>query len=458
MNNDIVSSLNRRDFLRGSSVAAFFTMMGGVPIRAAEAVAGAPTEYKGETPPVNVGLIGCGLWGREMLKTLSTITFGPVVGICDSYPAFLKRGAALAPKAERYADAAKLFENKDVQAVVIATPSHLHKELVLAALAAGKHVYCEVPLASSLDDARAIAAAAKKHFRLNFQPGLQARADKQIVNLIKFVRTGVLGTQLKGSAQFHKKTSWRTASANPEREKEMNWRLANATSAGLIGELGVHQLDIANWFLNALPSQATGVGSLAYYNDGREVFDNVQALLRYPNGAHFSYEATIGNSFDGEMGMFFGTDCAIMMRERRAWMFKEADAPLLGWEVYAKKDTFYKESGITLKAGATKQDAQTKKAADVEEVVDEKSALQYGLENFLINSFNQAAAVKDHIEAYGEGDDDALRETLKELDKKREPAPTWQDGYQATVAALKANEAVVEGRRVEIPAELFDVA
>ena len=460
MNNDIVTDLNRRDFLRGGSVAAFFTVLGGVPILAAEdqPAAGGATTYKGETPPVNVGLIGCGAWGREMLKTLSTITFGPVVGICDNYPAFLKRGAALAPKAERYEDAAKLIENQDVQAVVIATPSHEHKDLVLAALQAGKHVYCEAPLASSLDDARAIAAAAKKHLRVNFQPGLQARSDKQIVNLAKFVRTGVMGATLKGSGQFHKKTSWRIASANPEREKAMNWRLVNATSAGLIGELGVHQLDLAHWFLNALPVQATGLGSLAYYRDGREVFDNVQALLQFPNGMHFSYEATIGNSFDGEMGMFFGTDCAIMMRERRAWMFKEADAPLLGWEVYAKKDAFYKESGITLKAGATKQDAQAKKAPAGEDIVDEKSALQYSLENFLINSFNHAAAVKDHLEAYGEGDDDALRDTLKELDKKREPAATWLDGHQATVAALKANEAVVRGQRVDIPAALFELA
>jgi len=460
MNNDILTDLNRRDFLRGGSVAAFLTMLGGVPILAAEdqPAAGAVTTYKGETPPVNVGLIGCGAWGREILKTLSTITFGPVVGICDNYAAYLKRGATLAPKAERYAEAAKLIENKDVQAVVIATPSHQHKDLVLAALQAGKHVYCEAPLGSSVDDAQAIAAAAKKYLRVNFQPGLQARSDKQIWNLAKFVRTGVMGTVLKGRGQFHKKTSWRIASSNPEREKEMNWRLANASSAGLIGELGVHQLDIANWFLNALPTHAVGLGSLTYYKDGREVFDNVQALLRYPNGMHFSYEATIGNSFDGEMDLFSGTDCAIMMRERRAWMFKEADAPLLGWEVYAKKDLFYKESGITLKAGATKQDAQAKKTAAGEDVVDEKSALQYALENFLINSYNHAAAVKDHLEAYGEGDDGALRDALKELDKKREPAATWLDGYQATIAALKANEAVRLDKPVQIPAALFEVA
>ncbi|MCZ7635292.1 MAG: Gfo/Idh/MocA family oxidoreductase [Verrucomicrobia bacterium] len=314
-------------------------------------------------------------------------------------------------------------------------------------------MYCEAPLASSLEDARAIAAAAQKHLRLNFQAGLQARSDKQMVNLVKFIRTGVMGTPLKGSAQFHKKMSWRIASATPEREKVLNWRLDNATSGGLIAELGVHQLDLANWFLNGLPTEAMGIGALTYYKDQRDVFDNVQALLRYPNGMHYSYTATIGNSFDGDLAMFFGTDCAIMVRERRAWMFKEADAPLLGWEVYAKKDAFYKESGISLRAGASKQDAQ-KAGADAE-VVDPISSLQYALESFLINSHNLAVGVAEFAEAYGEGTDDDLREFLKEQEKNRQPAASWLDGYQATVAALQANRAVVTDQRLELPPDLF---
>ncbi|MBE7500846.1 MAG: Gfo/Idh/MocA family oxidoreductase [Verrucomicrobiales bacterium] len=454
MTNDNASELNRRNFLRGGSAAAFFALLGGVPIRAADAAADTgATDYKAETPPVKVGVIGCGTWGREILKTLSTIPFGPVVGICDTFPAYLKRGGNLAPEAKRYADPAELLANADIQAVVVATPSHLHKDLVLAALQAGKHVYCEAPLAASLEDARAIAAAAQKHLRLNFQAGLQARSDKQMVNLVKFIRTGVMGTALKGSAQFHKKMSWRIASATPEREKVLNWRLDNATSGGLIAELGVHQLDLANWFLNGLPTEAMGMGALTYYKDERDVFDNVQALLRYPNGLHYSYSATIGNSFDGDLAMFFGTDCAIMVRERRAWMFKEADAPLLGWEVFARKDAFYKESGISLRAGASKQDAQ-KTGADAD-VVDPISALQYSLESFLDNSHNLAIGVAEFAEAYGEGSDDDLREFLKEQEKNRQPAASWLDGYQATVAALEANRAVVTDQRIDLPPDLF---
>ena len=64
-----------------------------------------------------------------------------------------------------------------MEAVIVATPSHRHKEIVLAALQAGKHVYCEAPLASSIEDARAIAQAAKAAIKLNFQTGLQLRSD-----------------------------------------------------------------------------------------------------------------------------------------------------------------------------------------------------------------------------------------------------------------------------------------
>lgn len=441
-------------------MAAFMTMLGGVPILAAEEQpAAAPdgtTNYKGETPPVNVGVIGCGTWGREILKTLSTIKFGPVVAVCDHYPAYLRRGANLAPKAEKYEDYKQLLANKDVQAVIVATPSHQHKEFVLAALEAGKHVYCEAPLATTLDDARAIATAARKHWKLNFQPGLQNRSDKQIVNLIKFVRSGVVGTNLSGRGQFHKKMSWRIATSNPEREAEMNWRLSNATSGGLVGELGVHQLDIANWFYSATPISVEGVGALSHYKDGRDVFDNVAAIFRYPNGICYNYEATIANSFDGEMGMFFGSDSAIMMRERRAWMFKEADAPQLGWEVYAKKDQFYRESGMVLKAGATKQDAQTAKAA-ASDIVDEKSGLEYSLENFLINSYNLAAGVKDFMDTYGQDSDDDLKAFLKEQDKLREPAADYQDGYDATVTVIKANESILKEGRIEMAREWFQL-
>jgi hypothetical protein len=199
----------------------------------------------------------------------------------------------------------------------------------------------------------------------------------------------------------------------------------------------------------------TGFGALIQWKDGRDVPDTVKAVFEYPGGVHVTYEGTLGNSFDAETSMFYGTDCAIMMRDRRAWMFKEVDAPLLGWEVYAKKDAFYKESGIVLSAGATKQDAQKTKAA--QEVVDEKSALQYSLEAFLHNSNLVGSGVEDFADAFDIKDTAALKEYLAGLEKNRLPAAGAAEGLEAAVTVIKANEAIAKGQKLVFQKEWFEV-
>lgn len=456
MNKDTTSDLNRRDFLRGSSLATLMMMMGGVPLRAAEnAAEDGATDYTGEAQPLPVGVVGCGVWGREILGTLSTIPFGPVAAVCDNYAPSLRRAGRLAPDAKAYADYRELLADAAVKGVIVATPSHLHKAVVLEALKAGKHVYCEAPLAHTVEDARAIARAARDATSLYFQTGLQNRSDKQITHLYtERIRAGILGKVIKARSQHHRKTSWRIASPTPEREIEANWRLAAATSPGLVGELGIHQIDVASWFFMKRPVAVSGFGSLIQWRDGRDVPDSVQALIEYPEGLFLNYESTIANSFNAEMETFYGADCAILMRDRRAWMFKEADAPLLGWEVYARKDSFYNESGIILGAGGTTQEAQDESA---DGVVDEKSALRYGLEAFLINAYNHGASVADFVSMFGEDDPDALKEYLADTARSRLAAAGFQEGYEATITALLANQAIQQNRRIELPPSLFDL-
>lgn len=460
MNNDNISELNRRDFLRGSSMATLMMMMGGVAIGAEETPSpttstNAFTNYKGEAAPVKVGVIGCGLWAREILKTLALLPNGPVVALCDPYAPFLRRAGNLAPKAEKYAQYQELLANKEVQAVIVATPSYQHKEIVLAALQAGKHVYCEAPLATTVEDARAIAQAAKNAPKLNFQVGLQNRSDKQAVNLGKFLRTGVLGRQIRVRGQADKKTSWRLTSPNPDREKESNWRLSNATSPGLMGEIGIHQVDLASWYLMANPVSVSGLGSIINWNDGRDVCDSVTALFEYPGGVVLDYATTLANSFEGELNVLYGSDCAIMFRDRRAWMFKEVDAPQLGWEIYAKKDAFYTESGIVLAAGATKQTAQEKGAKT--DLVDETSPLNYALHAFLLNSNLVGTGVELYAANYDATDIAGLKEYLATLEPNRLAAAGYKEGYTATLCALKANEAIVTRQKITFQKEWFEV-
>jgi len=385
------ADFNRRDFIKGGSMATLMTFLGGVEIKAqSEPKPGEANKDDADRPRAKCAVIGFGNWGREIVATLSRLPQAQVSVICDNYEATLKRAAKAAPGATTEKDYRKVLDNKDIQAVLIATPSHLHRDIAVAALQAGKHVYCEAPLATTIEDARAIAKAAKAAPRQQFQSGLLYRSDPQRHFLLPFIRAGALGKTVMARAQWHKKQSWRGTSPNPAREEAMNWRLSSATSAGLMGEFGIHQLDSAAWFLNARPLSVTGFGSVSFWKDGREVPDTIQAIFEFPGGVNLVYDATLANSFDSEYEMYYGSDAAVMLREGKAWMFKEVDAPLLGWEVYANKESFYKETGIALSANATKLAKATAKPGES----DSPTPLFSALDAFITNTVEVGAAVE----------------------------------------------------------------
>jgi predicted dehydrogenase len=450
------TEFNRRDFIRGASFGTLMMMMGGVPLQAEDSTNGLQnTPYKAIDAPVNCAVIGCGMWGREILKTLAVLPNAPVVAICDTYGPWLNRAKTEgAPKAETYKDYRQVLDLKTVEAVIVATPTHQHKEIVLAALQAGKHVYCEVPLAGTMEDARAIAQAAKAAVKVNFQSGLQNRSDPQRAFIRQFIRSGAMGKNVMTRSQWHKKQSWRRTSPSADREKELNWRLQKATSTGLVGEIGIHQLDIINWFLGGLPVSTTGYGGILGWNDGRDVPDTVQSLLQYPEDVNYAFDATIASSFDSDYEMMFGTFATVMMRGKNAWMFKEVDSPTLGWEPYARRDVFFQETGIALAMDATKLVALQKKT--VTEYTYEDSPLHFALKSFITNCDVTANGVKDFISEYGP-DAEGLPEHLASLSHGRQPAVGYLEGYEATITAIKANEAIVSGGKVNIPKELFQL-
>ncbi len=460
MNQNEPSDFNRRDFLRRSSLATLMTMMGGIELRAEDSPAPAAAPATTEPPltqipigpTVNFGVIGLGAWGREIVTTLSQLPNAPVVAICDTYASMVRRTSEAAPKAETFDDYTKLLAKKEVQAVVVATPTHLHKEIVLAALNAGKHVYCEAPIAFTIEDARAIAQAAKKNFKSVFQVGLQNRAHPQHDFLLPFIRAGAMGKNLTARAQWHKKQSWARVAPTPEREKALNWRLHNATSLGLIGEIGIHQLDTITWYLKNRPVAVNGFGSIISWPDGRDVPDNIQAIIEYPEGINLIYEASLGTTFDSEYEIYHGSDASVMVRENKAWLFKEVDSPLLGWEIYARKENFYKEMGIALIANATKQTGNAKQNDDSPYPY---TPLYYALETFTANVGVITTATEDFISNFGDSDPQALADHLAERKKKH--AAGWQDGYDATVIAIKTNEAILKKQRIPLEASLFEI-
>lgn len=444
---------NRRDFLKGGSVAAAMTLMGGVPLVAQPAPAEAPAK-KLPVKQIKVAVIGLGPWGREILDQLGRLPQAEVAAICDHYPAMVRRSASKAPSATAVEDYKAVLVDPQIRAVIIATGSHEHQAIALDALQAGKHVYCEVPLAHTIEAARTIARAARMAVGQVFQSGLQLRSDPQRHFLLPFLRSGALGRPVHAQAQWHKRTSWRAASPNPEREAAINWRLRQDTSPGLVGEIGIHVLEQTGWFLNLEPVAVSGFGATTFWkDDGREVPDTVEAVIEYAGGFRLSYRASLATSFDSEYELLHGSDATVMMRDGKAWMFKEVDSPLLGWEVYARKDQFYNESGIVLKAGGSKQAAAGGDGAEA--AADVIPPLYHALESFLGNCVETDEAVADFKALFPHADNKALAESLATIEFRK--AATFVEGYTATVLALKANEAVVKGTRLELKREMFEL-
>jgi hypothetical protein len=141
-----------------------------------------------------------------------------------------------------------------------------------------------------------------------------------------------------------------------------------------------------------------------------------------------------------------------MMRENKAWLFKEVDSPLLGWEVYASKETFYKETGIVLKAGASKSVKQENPQGQEDPYTN--TPLSFALTNFLRNSADVTAATEDYASSYGD-DKAGLIEALAKVGKRA--AAGCLEGYQATVTAIKANEAVMSGQRIVLKPEMYEL-
>lgn len=424
--------LNRRDFLKGITATSL-----GLALAVEEIVADAQgtttrTEDRPTGPPIHCAVIGLGAQGRDILAALAKMDNAPTVALCDNYtaPGYIKRATDIAPKAAFHSDYRRVLEMPTVQAVFVATPSHRHKQIVVDALAAGKHVYCEAPLASHVEEAREIARAGLAAKTL-FQAGLQYRANKQHNHVLNFMRSGVLGRACGGRAQWHKKGTWKRGAPTPERGRELNWRLYKETSSGLPGEVGIHQLDIASWYLKALPVSVIGFGGVLHWTqDGMQVPDTIQCLLEYPNNVRFFYDATLVSSFDGAYEMFMGSECAVLLRDQRAWMFKEADSRLLGWEVYARKDKMgvgeeVSGTGIALVADATKLLAQGKEPSKVGADVT-KTALYRSLDAFL----------------------ECIRTNKK-------PVAGPLEGFQANVVAAKTHEAVMTSSKVVFQKEWF---
>lgn len=375
---------------------------------------------------VRVAIIGAGRQGRAILGELQKMDGVSIVGICDVDQSRLNSGMRRARDAKAFESVDALLKaGGDFDAVCIATPTHTHRGVAEACIAAGKHVFCEGPLASTTEDAAAIVRAARSS-NVVFQVGLMARSNPVYKLARSFYLSDAVRDLVAVYGQNHDKTSWRVPAGDPVREKALNWKLDPAVSLGLAGELGTHQFDSVAYFTGRYPASVRGIGSVRLHKDGREVADTIACHLIYKDRTVMSYDATLSNSYGGAFETLFGTNAAIKIAETHAWMFKEADAPTQGWEVYANRQQFHNDEGITLISGATK--------------LAEQGKLQSGIG-------------LPHPGTYY-----ALGDFLKSVTEGMDVACTAEEGYRSTVVGIAAAEAVRTGHEVAISEDMLRVS
>lgn len=282
---------------------------------------------RGVADRVRVALIGSGDRGRLLLRFLVRNPGVEVVAICDDYEPNLNAGLAIAGAgAKGYADHRAMLDRRDVHAVLIATPLNLHARHVLDAYAAGKHVFCEKTVAMTLPECRDILAAHKRT-GLILQPGHQRIFDLQYLRALEMTRRGDFGAITQMRAYWHRNGDWRRRVPAPGLERKINWRLYREYSLGLMTELASHHMQVANWFLGATPMEVTGFGSINFWKDGREVYDNVNLVYVYPNGVHVIYDSLISNKRHGSEIQLLGSKGSADLETYRSFSEKPPAAP-----------------------------------------------------------------------------------------------------------------------------------
>jgi len=292
----------------------------------------------------NVAVIGVGGRGTAHVREYLTIPNVRLAAVCDVNTAATERAGVLVNKAygsnpKYYQDLRKLFEDKDIDAVSIATPNHWHALATIWACQAGKDVYVEKPACYNIFEGQQMQKAARKYNRI-VQVGMQSRTIPYKRRAIELLNSGAIGKvyYAKGLCFKQRKSIGKAPDGpvppgvnwdiflgpaplrafNPLRFK-YNWHWFWDTGNGDIGNQGIHEMDVARWGLGrGLPKAVVSTGGKYVYDDDQETpntqiatFDYGDAELVFEvrgltTGGEASIEAGgpnfIGNIFLGSTG------------------------------------------------------------------------------------------------------------------------------------------------------------
>jgi predicted dehydrogenase len=313
--------------------------LGQVPLSiaagAAVAHALAPERVLGANDRIRIGIIGAGARGKEDLKAAIAIPNVECVAMADVYTRRHDEVRSFVPHIETYVDYRRLLDRKDIDAVLVASPLHLHAPHFLDTIAAGKDLYSEKTMTWSIPEAIECRNAAQKSDRV-IQIGLQFESSGSLADTREWIKAGKLGkvTQVEswmsrntphGKGQWVRPVpedcnpqhvNWDLFLANRPKtafdgNKFINWRLFWEFSGGNLTENMVHQIA---WIITALdlqlPSGACMSGGIFSEKDGREVPDVIAVTLDYPELV-VVWRSTFNNKHFGMGERVLGSDGSV---------------------------------------------------------------------------------------------------------------------------------------------------
>jgi predicted dehydrogenase len=341
--------MKRRTFLK-SSVAAAGVVAGGEAL-------GVPAlgQVLGANDRIRVAAIGCGGQGNWDMTDFVRQPDVELVGLCDVFQGSIDKTLARkdlnldAKKVKTYKDFRAVLDQKDIDAVIIATPDHWHALTTIHACQAGKDVYVEKPLSLTIEEGRRMVQAARKYNRV-IQVGTQQRSAPHFARAAELVRTGRIGTVTR----VH---TWNVDNQTPEGignppdsdpPPGLDWDLYLGPapkvsfnknrflfefrwfwdySGGMMTDWGVHLMDIVHWAMDKdAPTAVSASGGKYFIKDNRETPDTMIALFEYP-GFIVTYENRIvnGRPYNGhDYGIeFYGTDGTLFIDRSGFEIFPE---------------------------------------------------------------------------------------------------------------------------------------
>jgi len=275
---------------------------------------------------VRLGIIGCGNRGTAVISSMSTNTNVAIVAMADLFSDKLQTALPILNKlntAKQLPEVStaniyqgskaymQLLENKNVDAVQISTPAYAHVDFLEAAVAAGKHVYCEKPVAPDVAGCvRALKIADKLNGKQSVVIGFQIRHASPYMEMVKRIQRGDIGDIITVQLYYFSSGSaiHELKNISDDELRIRNHFHFNALSGGILLDQGIHMLDVCNWVLNGHALNAVGRGGKKNALPVGDAWNNYQVLYQYPNDINVSIHSTqIGPVFGDVCCRFLGT-------------------------------------------------------------------------------------------------------------------------------------------------------